>query len=90
MAILVADQKARGKRSKSPAKRLAEYRRSHVNLLLRYVIDKKYRRNDKAARSLQTVMAIIDWLDGLNIEATESQVRRDINSVLALDPLPTH
>jgi hypothetical protein len=89
LAILVADQKARGKKSKSPAKRQAEYRRGHVNLILRYVLDKKYRRDDKAARSAKTVMAIIGWLDGIGIEASETQVRRDIEAALDLGPLPT-
>jgi hypothetical protein len=89
LAILVADKKARGKKSKSPAKRQAEYRRGHVNLILRYVLDKKYRRDDKAARSAKTVMAIIGWLDGIGIEASETKVRRDIEAALDLGPLPT-
>jgi hypothetical protein len=89
LAILVADQKARGKKSKTPAKRQAEYRRNHVNLILRYVVDKKYRRDVKAAKSLKTVMTIIDWLDGIGIEASETQVRRDIEAALDRGPLPT-
>jgi hypothetical protein len=89
LAILVADQKARGKKSKSPAKQRAEYRRDRVNLILRYVLPKKYRRNDKAARSGNAIMTMIDWLDGLGIEASATQVRRDIEASLAQGPLPT-
>jgi hypothetical protein len=89
LAILVADQKARGKKSKSPAKRQAEYRRNRVNLLLRYVVDKKYRGDEKTARSLKTVMIILDWLDTTGIEASETQVRRDIEDALKRGPLPT-
>jgi hypothetical protein len=83
----VADQKMRGKKSKSPEKRQAEYRRNRVNLLLRYVINKKYRRDEKVAKSAKTIMAIIDWLDATGIEASETQVRRDIEAALALGPL---
>ena len=87
LAILVADQKMRGKKSKSPEKRQAEYRRNQVNLILRYVINKKYRRDEKVAKSAKTIMAIIDWLDATGIEASETQVRRDIEAALALGPL---
>jgi len=87
LAILVADQKMRGKKSKSPEKRQAEYRRSQVNLLLRYVINKKYRRDEKVAKSAKTIMVLIDWLDGIGIEASETQVRRDIEAALAQGPL---
>jgi hypothetical protein len=87
LAILVADLKARGKKSKSPEKRLAEIRRTRVELLLRYVIDKKYRRDEKVAKSAKTIMVIIDWLDGLGMEASETQVRRDIKAALAWGPL---
>jgi len=48
-------QRARGKKSKSAAKKQAEYRRNHVNILLRYVVDKKYRQKPK---TLATVMKI--------------------------------
>lgn len=89
LAILVADQKARGKRSKSPAKQKAEYRRNQVNLILRYVVDKKHRRDAKAAKSLNTIMTIIERLDGIGIEASETQVRRDIGAALDRGPLPT-
>ena len=87
LAILVADVKARGKKSQSPAKRQAEYRRNHVNLILRYVVDSRYRKDEKAAKSLKTVMTIIDWLDNIGIEASESQVRRDIKEALGRGPL---
>jgi hypothetical protein len=90
LAILVANysylQRARGKKSKSAAKKQAEYRRNHVNMLLRYVVDKRYRKNPK---SLAAVMKIVDWLDGIGIEASESQVRRDIDVALKSGPLPT-
>ena len=89
LAILVANyslqQRVRGKKSIGPAKEKAEYRRNHVNLLLRYVVEKRYRDNPKA---LKTVMKIIEWLDDIGIEASEPQVRRDINAALKLGPLP--
>jgi hypothetical protein len=50
-----------------------------VNLLLRYVVDEKYRKNPK---SLATVMKIVEWLDAIGIEASETQVRRDIGAVV--------
>lgn len=88
LAILVANysllQRARGKRSKSEAKKRAEYRRNHVNLLLRYVLEARYR---NAPHSLSTVMKIVDWLDGIGIEASEPQVRRDIHAALKWGPL---
>ena len=34
-------------------------------------------------------MAVIEWLDGTGIEASETQVRRDIEAALKLGPLPT-
>ena len=90
LAILVANysqqQRARGKKSKGDAKGKAEYRRNHVNLLLRYVVDKKYRETPK---TLATVMKIIEWLDDIGIEASETQVRRDIGAALKTGPLPT-
>jgi len=89
LAILVADRRARGRNSKSPEKRQAEYRRNQVNLILRYVINKKYRRNGQVAKSAKTIMTIIEWLDGIGIEASETQVRRDIDAALALGPLPS-
>ena len=79
--------KTRGTKSKSSAKRVAEYRRNHVNLILRYVLPKKYRRNDKVARSANTIMDVIEWLDGIGIEASETQVRRDIEAALKQGPL---
>ena len=79
-------QRARGKKSKGRAKTKAEYRRAHVNLLLRYVVEKRYRENPN---SLMTVMKIVDWLDGIGIEASEPQVRRDIHTALKSGPLPT-
>ncbi len=89
LAILVADLKARGKKSKSPAKRQAEYRRNHVNLILRYVVDRKYRRDAKVAKSAKTVMTVLHWLDEIGIEASISRVRRDIEAALDRGPLPT-
>src|SRR6476646_7116589 len=81
LAILAADhsrqQSARGKKSKSVVKEAAKYRRLHVNVLLRSVIEKRYRQD---AKSLATVMRIVDLLDGHGIEASESQVRRDIDA----------
>src|SRR5262245_29373539 len=90
LAVLAANyshqQRARGKKSKGAAKQQAEYRRNHVNLLLRYVVDKKYR---KSPKTLATVMKIIQWLDDIGIEASDTQVRRDINAALKSGPLPT-
>jgi hypothetical protein len=90
LAILAANysqlQRARGKRSKGAAKTKAEYRRDHVNLLLRYVVDKRYRKNPNTTA---TVMEIVKWLDENGIEASESQVRRDIHTALKSGPLPT-
>jgi hypothetical protein len=90
LAILAADhsrlQSARGKKSKGAAKEKAKYRRLHVNVLLRSVLEKRYRQD---ATSLATVMKIVDLLDGYGIEASEPQVRRDIHAALKLGPLPT-
>ena len=90
LAIVAAHQSllqaVRGKKSRGPAKKKAEYRRNHVNLLLRYVVERRYRESPK---SLATVMKIVDWLDSIGIEASEPQVRRDIHKALQLGPLPT-
>jgi len=54
LAILAANysqlQRARGKRSKGVAKERAEYRRNHVNLLLRYVVGKNTVRSRRRSR----------------------------------------
>jgi DNA-binding helix-hairpin-helix protein with protein kinase domain len=84
-ANLSRQQQARGKKSKGDAKEHAEHRRNHVNLLLRYVVEKRYRQNPNTNA---TVMKIIDWLDGIGIEASEPQVRRDIHAVIEQGPLP--
>jgi hypothetical protein len=90
LAILAANyrlqQRARGKKSKGAAKERAGYRRDRVDLFLRYVVDKKYRDDPT---SLATVMEIIYWLDIDHIEASESQVRRDIRAALERGALPT-
>jgi hypothetical protein len=90
LAILAANysqlQRARGKRSRGTAKRQAEYRRNHVNLLLRYVVEKRCRQKPN---SLATAMKIVEWLDEIGIEASETQVRRDIHAALKSGPLPT-
>lgn len=77
-------QRVRGKRSIGAAKEKAKYRKGHVNLLLRYVVDKKYR---KDPTTLATVMEIVKRLDEFGIEASEPQVRRDIHAALKLGPL---
>jgi hypothetical protein len=91
LAILAANysiqQRARGKKSKGRAKRLAELRRGRVNLLLRYVVDRKYRQKPTAQA---TVMKMIERLDETGIEGSESQVRRDIHAALKLGPLPNY
>jgi hypothetical protein len=92
LAILAAhmsgQQRIRGKKSKNAEKVLAERRRGHVNLLLRYVVKQECRDDPK---SLKTVMTIIDWLDAAcGIEASEPQVRRDIRAVLEQGPLPKY
>jgi hypothetical protein len=79
-------QQAKAKRSKGEAKTKAAYRRDHVNMLLRYVVNKKYRKNPNTD---PTVMEIINWLDEIGIEASVSQVRRDIHAALKSGPLPT-
>jgi hypothetical protein len=90
LAILAANyslqQSVRGRKSKGATKKKAEYRRNHVNMLLRYVVDKRYRENPNTT---PTVMKIVGWLDDIRIEASESQVRRDIHAALKLGPLPT-
>jgi hypothetical protein len=90
LAILAAhlsrQQRTRGKKSKNAEKLLAENRRGHVNLLLRYVVKQKYRDDPNG---LKTVMEIVGWLDtACSIEASDTQVRRDIHAVLKLGPLP--
>ena len=88
LAILVAyhsyQQRARGKKGREAAKEQANYRRADVNFLLRFIVNKKYRQKPK---SLATVMKIIELLDEWGIEATETQVRRDIAAALELGPL---
>ena len=90
LAILTANysrlQRARGKKSKGIAKEKAEYRKKHVNILLRYVVEKRYRRRSHFARMLDQP---VEWLTDSCIEASESQVRRDIHAALELGPLPT-
>jgi hypothetical protein len=90
LAILAADlsrqQSIRGQKGRIAAKQQAENRRQHVNLLLRYVVNQKYRDDPK---SLKTVMEIVKWLDeACGIEASEAKVRRDIHAGLELGPLP--
>jgi hypothetical protein len=89
LAILAANlslqQSIRGKKSRNAPKRQVEGRRRSVNLLLRYVVEQKFR-DDPA--SLRTVMEIVDWLDtACGIQATESKVRRDIHEALKLGAL---
>jgi hypothetical protein len=90
LALLAANlsrlQRARGKKSIGEVKAKAAYRKFHVNALLRYVVAERYRKNPKAN---MTVMEIVNWLDDLGIEASESQVRRDIQDALELGPFPT-
>lgn len=90
LAILAANysllQRARAKRSRGGAIAKAERRRSVVNLLLRYVVDKRYRKNPNTTA---TVMKIIELLDDNGIVASEAQVRRDIHTALKSGPLPT-
>jgi hypothetical protein len=92
LAILVADlsrqQRLRGKKSRSAAVQNAAFRRDRVNLLLRYVLEKKYRKDRKAAISNRTVMKLIEWLDETGIVATDRQVRLDIHDALKRGPLP--
>ncbi len=91
LAILSADlsrqQRLRGKKSTSAIKQAAAFRRNRVNLLLRYVLPKKYRSNKKAATSNRTVMKLIQWLDETGIVASDSQVRRDIHEALKRGPM---
>ncbi|WP_426440115.1 hypothetical protein [Bradyrhizobium genosp. P] len=91
LAVLVAhlsrQQQLRGKKSTSAAKRNAAFRRDRVNLLLRFVLEKKYRKDQKAATSNRTIMKLIEWLDDTGIVATDSQVRRDVHQALKRGPL---
>ena len=88
LAILVAyhsyQQRARGKKGREAAKEQTNYRRADVNFLLRFIVNKKYRQKPKTAA---TVMKIIELLDEWGIEASETQVRRDIDAALKLGPL---
>jgi len=88
LAILVAyhsyQQRARGKKGRIAAKEKANYRRADVNFLLRFIVNKKYRQKPK---SLATVMKIQGLLDEWRIQASEMQIRRDINAALKLGPL---
>ena len=88
LALLQADfsrrQSAKAKASRAPEVAQVTYRRNHVNMLLRYVVEKKYRKNPT---SPATVMKIVNWLDGIGIEASSTQVRRDIVAVLKSEPL---
>jgi hypothetical protein len=91
LAILAANysqlQRARGKKSKGAAKAKAEHRRNHVAFLLRCVVAKRYRLNPT---SEATVMEIVARLDDTGIEASDTQVRRDIHDVLRVfGSLPT-
>jgi hypothetical protein len=91
LAILAANysqlQRARGKKSKGTAKAKAEHRRSHVAFLLRCVVAKRHRAKPT---SEATVMEILGRLDDTGIEASDTQVRRDIHDVLKVyGPLPT-
>jgi hypothetical protein len=80
-------QRARGKKSLGAEKENAEYRRFHVNLLLRHMVPQRYR--DKPG-NLGTVMKIVEWLDDIGIEASDPQVRRDIRAALKLGPLANY
>jgi len=77
-------QQAKGRRSKGKLKEKAERRRCHVNLLLRYKLENRLR---EAPTGAETLMKLIEWLDILGIEASVTQVRRDVQAVLSLGPL---
>jgi hypothetical protein len=77
-------QSAKGKARRAKEVAQVANRRQQVDLLLRYVVDEKYRKKPK---SLATVMKIVDWLDGIGIPASETQVRRDIAASLKSEPL---
>jgi hypothetical protein len=79
-------QQAKGKRSKGAGKTKAAVIRFHVNRLLRTVLDMRFR---KEPTSAATIMKIIEGLDLVGIEASESQVRRAIYSAVELAPIPT-
>lgn len=91
LAILTANLSLRlstaGKKGGSARVTKTNYRKAHVNILLRYVIPKRYRDNNNA-NSLATRMKIIEWLEKIGIEASVSQVWRDIRAALKLG-LPT-
>jgi hypothetical protein len=89
LAILVAhfslQQSVRGAKSKGAVKKLAERRRNTIDLLLRYVVPARYRQNPTSAA---TVAKLTELLDDNGIEASEPQVRRDIQHALNRGPLP--
>jgi hypothetical protein len=87
LAILAADQRIKGRKGRLAAKKETEHRNIRVNLLLRYVIEPKFRCDEKTARSTRTVMEIIDWLDSTGMAASEPQVRRAIADALKQGPL---
>jgi hypothetical protein len=88
LAILQADlgrrQSAKGKARRAADVAQVAYRRQRVNVLLRYVIEKKYRKDPTSAA---TIMKIVEWLDKIGMEASETQVRRDIAAILKSSPL---
>lgn len=90
LAILAADlslrQAAKGRQGSAKRSAPAQRRQAHVNILLRHVVHKRYR---TAPRSAATRMEIIRQLDEIGIEASDTQVRRDIDATLKLGPLPT-
>ncbi len=85
-ANFIREQRARGRKSKGREKLDAERRRNLVNLLLRYVVDKKYLKNPT---SNETIMMVVGCLDDIGIEASNTQVRRAIEAALKSGPLPT-
>jgi len=90
LAILAANfsqqQSVKAKKRRAPDVAKVERRRYFVNGGLRHILNQKYRDDWKSSK---TRMKIIEWLDKLGIEASDTQVRRDINAALKLGPLPT-
>ncbi|MCP4309480.1 MAG: hypothetical protein GY788_32315 [bacterium] len=78
-AELSRQQSIKGKKGRAKITAEVDFRRQRVNILLRYVIPQTYRDDPTSEK---TVMYIVDFLDSLGMEASNTQVRRDIKWAL--------
>lgn len=72
------------KAGRGEATRRATRRINHVDIILRYLLDRKYRSHPKSARTIQRIREL---LHEIGIEARESTIRRDVNKALLRGPL---